>query len=328
MPDPITFADRVDFDAIQSLARAVLAQLSPLTGTRATATLRIVNATGDAVVLPPNVYLVPVVGNDRADDLLFKTARDPATALAHNQGGNWTVPDGTSEGVIVTSNVGGARHNLAAGTPVLFDPPIEGLTATLATPGVGGTDAAIVRRANYFEELDGARLERDLHAARVNTLPGVVIVWSSSEPAEGRTSGLSQGSTRIADGVRIFRETFDLFVIAASLGGDERRRNAGLVALQAVTRLLTDQRANRDGEALAAIGGLEIVGRDRFARSERTYAYRLQLRVSRLDTITPNVDPASYPQWLTTQLDVALPGREAPEPDAPLTLWSGVVDMT
>jgi hypothetical protein len=327
LPPAVDFAGRVDFDAIGSLARALLAQLSPLTGTRATATLRIVNDSGGIVVVPANTYLVPVVGNERADELAFKTTRDPITARAHGQGGNWTVLQGNRVRVRVQSNLGGVRHNLPAGTRMLFDPPIEGLTATLFNDASGGTDSSLLRRATYYEELDGARIERDLQNARVHSLPGVVLIWAGSAPAEGRTVGLEQGSTRASFEQRVMRETFELFVVAGNMGGDSSRRSDGLVTLQAVTRMLTDQVSNLDGELLAVVGSLEILGRERFERGQRTYVYRMQVRCSRLDTLLPNVDPGDYPQWAVAHVDVALPGREDPEPTAPLTTASEDVEI-
>ena len=57
--------------------------------------------------------------------------------------GDWEITDTGAE-VDVFSNLGGTRHNLPAGTPLLLDPPVPGLVAhpspLLTTALDGGTD--------------------------------------------------------------------------------------------------------------------------------------------------------------------------------------------
>lgn len=309
----------IDFDILESLARAILGQLAPLTGTRGTGTATVSNPTGAAIELDPNMFLLPVVNDELADDLVFKVAPNPATALPFSEGGAWTIPPGGSLSVAVKSNLGGARHNLAAGTVLRFDPLLDGLdeTATLDADITDGADrpGLCLRRAVYYEDLDAAAIERDIAAGRLSQLPGAMLVWTQSTPAEGRTAGTNQGSTRIADGVRMFTENYRLFVVSASLASDGRRRAEGARIMQAITRMLTDQQVTNDGEKLTAMGSLEILNRSRFVRNEKHYVYAMTLRVNRTVVRT---DTRTFVPWLRTHLQQALPGRDAPEPTTPL----------
>lgn len=315
MPTP------VDFDVIEALARAILGQLAPLTGDRGTGTVTVTNPSGAPVELDPNMFLLPVVHGELADDLVFKVDRNPATTLPHGTGGAWTIPPGGSAPVAIKSNLGGARHNLPAGTVFRFDPLLEGLdeTATLVGAITDAADRAglCLRRAVYYEELDAAAIERDIAGGRLAQLPGVMLVWQQSLPAEGRTAGTNQGSTRLADGIRVFTENYRLFVVSASLASDSRRRGEGLRILQATTRLLTDQQVTTDGEQLTSMGSLEILNRSRFVRGEKHYVYAMTLRCNR---VVSRTDTRSFVPWLRTSLEQALPGRQAPEPTTPLVV--------
>jgi hypothetical protein len=323
-------ATPIDFDAIEALARAILGQLSPLTGTRGTGTVTVTNPTGAAVQLDRNMFLLPVIGAgapeggaELADDLAFKVAGNPATALPYNKGGHWIIPAGGSLPVAIQSNLGGARHNLPAGTLFRFDPvPFElDPTATLVAAITDGADRSegqlAVQRAVYYEELDAAQIQRDIAGGRLARLPGIMLVWTQSTPVEGRTATTNQGSTRLADGIRAFAENFRLFVISSSLAGDRRRRSEGLRIMQAATRLLNDQQVTTDGEQLTSMGSLEVQNRGRYARGEQHYIYQITLRVNRIYT---REDTRAFMPWLRTHLQQALPGRAAPEPTTPLVV--------
>lgn len=324
----------IDFDVIEQLARAVFGQLLPLTGTRGTGTITVTNETDEDVELCQNMYLLPVVGSvDRSDalgvigpelaeDLVFKTAPNPATVEPHNQGGSWTIPANGSLSVAIRSNLGGARHNLPAGTIFRFDPPLDGLAieAPLEADIDDGADKATepaLHRAVYYEDLDATAIERDIHGGRLAQLPGAMLVWRQSTPAEGRTAGTNQGSTRLADGVRGFFENYRLFVIVGHHSTDGRRRSSGLRLMQAVTLLLTDQQRTDDGEQLSGVGSLEILGRSRLVRGPSFYVYEIPFRVNR---VIRRVETRVFVPWLRTDLEMALPGRTAPEPTTPATI--------
>jgi hypothetical protein len=317
MPTPL------DYDVIEALARAILGQLAPLTGTRGTGTMTVSNPSGAGVELDPNMCLLPVVHDELADDLVFKVAPNPATVLPHGKGGAWTIPPGGSLSVAVRSNLGGARHNLLAGTRLRFDPLITDLDdeATLDADITDAADRAegelALRRAVYYEDMDPAAVEDDIAGGRLSQLPGLMLVWTQSTPYEGRTAGTNQGSTRLADGIRGFAENYRLFVVSSSVAGSGKRRSEGLRLMQAITRLLTDQQVTTDGEQLTNLGSLELLNRSRFVRGERHYVYAMTLRVNRVISRT---DTRTFLPWLRTRLQQALPGREAPEPTTPLTV--------
>lgn len=315
----------IDHDVIEQLGRSLFGQLSPLTGTRGTGQVTVVNSTGSAIVLPKNMYLLPVKGTialELADDLVFKTRANPATLREHGQGGDWTIPANSSLAVGIWSNLGGARHNLPAGTLFYWDPPLVGLPPTVTllaniTDGVDKPDDPVIQRAVYYEQLSAASLQSDLHKGRLSQLPGVILTWEQSTPLEGRASGANQGSTRPYDTVRIFAENYRLFVVVGSYQGDKQRRSSGLVLMQAITRLISDQVMTRDYETLCNLGSLEILNRQRFTRDDRTYVYSLAFRLNRS---IKRLEERDFNQWLKTREQATLPGRPSPEPTSPIEL--------
>jgi hypothetical protein len=313
-------ADDITVNHIERLARAILAQLAPLTGARATG---VVSVTANSVPgdhrLPANSYLLPVVGGQLRHDLAFKVQPNPATT-----DGAWECDTSETTNVPVTSNVGGKRHNVPADAQFRFDPPVAGFqpTATLEGAMTGGSNTgALAKSVAFFEDLDVSDPSQDLFAAMVE-LPGLLLIWTGSEPAEGTTAGLRQGSTRQQRGARIIRESFQLYVVSGRLGSDSNRRQEGLVLMQAATRLLTDHMQNRDGEQLSTAGaGLEVNERRRVDRGQQAYLYMIGLRTNQ--TLL-SFDERTFNVWERTRFELALPAREDPEPTAPF----GVVDAT
>jgi hypothetical protein len=309
-------AEPIILDSLTLLGRALLACLTPASGVRATGTI---TATAGAaeIEIPKNTYLLPVVGGKMRDDLVFKTSD------------SWTLPaNATESGIPITSNIGGARHNLPDGTRFRFDPPLVGvdLTATLDAAITNGSDEGqIVRTAVFFEELDTGNPTEDLFAAKVGE-GGVMLVWTNSDPVDGTMAGLRQGATRATRAARFWRENFVLYVVASGLGGDEARRKPGRLIMQAVTRLLTDRHQNDDGEQLSSVGaGVEITSRARLGRNDRHYIYAMTLRANQ--TLQPGVDARTFERWTTTHYRGELPGREAPEPIQDLEVVDAVDPM-
>lgn len=301
-------------NTIELLGRAILAQLSPLTGTRATGAVT-ATATAAAAV-PANTYLLPIVGGQLRDDLVFKTVGDYSLAA----------PEARSLGII--SNVGGARHNLPAGTVFRFATPIEGLepTATLDADMLDGSGAdALVKAVSFFEDLDATNTSEDIFAGMLTEFPALMLAWQESTPVEGVVAGLRQGGNRVARNVRGFRESFVLYIIAGRLASSARRRQEGLLILDAVTALLMDQQSNDDGEVLSTIGsGVELGNRTRYKRGPNHYIYAVRLSVNQTRVA---VDRRVFKKWLTSSIGGSVPGREAPEPTAPLEDVPIVVDM-
>jgi len=296
-------------NTIERLGRALFATLAPATGVRATGTIT-ATAGPVNVEIPRNTYLLPVVGGSLREDLVYKTTEA------------FTLVAGTTEaGIPITSNVGGARHNLPAGTVFRFDPPCGGVSATATLDAAvldASDDGQLIESVGFYEDLQSADPSQDLFAAKVADA-GVLLVWTQSEPVEGGMAGLRQGATRATRAARFWRESFVMYVVASRLSGDTRRRQSGQIILQAVTRLLTDRHQNDDGETLSTIGaGVEITHRARLGRSERHYIYALQIRVNQ--TLEPVLAARAFTLWLHTHYVGALPGRLPPEPTEPLVI--------
>lgn len=306
-------AEPLILDSIEQLGRALLATLAPATGVRATGTVTATAGSAE-VEIPRNSYLMPVVNGKMRDDLLFKTRA------------SWTLAaDATEAGIPIISNVGGARHNLPAGTVLRFDPVLEGVErdVTLDADMTSGSDSGqLIRTVGFWEELDLSAPSPDLFAAKIGD-SGAMLVWTQSDPVEGSMSGLRQGAARATRNARIWRESFVLYVVAARIASDNDRRQKGKLILQAVTRLLTDRHQNDDGEQLSTIGaGVEITNRARLGRSDKHYIYALTLRVNQ--TLEAGLSTREYLVWERTRYRGALPEREPPEPIQDLT----IVDAT
>lgn len=311
---------------IERSARALLAQLKVLTGSRSSGPVR-VKATAGVVELPPNAYLVPTIQGQRRDDLPFKVAFNPSTVTEHLQGGAWTIPTGAGgAAVTVVSNLGGgAILDLPAGTKLRFEPLVEGVVeeAVVEPGGLSGAATGILRDVVTYEDLLSAQVERDLFAAKVGNLPAACLVWRGAQRAEGLTAGIRQGATRKGRGRAIYRHRWELFLIAGKADGDHQRRRQGVILLQAARRLLQDRMRNDDGEQLSvASTGVEIEGMARFVRSRSSYIYVLTLRTLATFRSGP-YDQRTFAPWLETRTKIA---AAAEPPDLPAEL--PVVDAT
>lgn len=288
-------------------ARAILAAAQPTTGDRASGTVA-VTTTGSEVVLPRNSVLLPVLNGQIRNELIFKT--DKGT---HLQNGcpkySWLIPAGGAS-VSVISNVGGARHNLPAGTVLRWDPPITGLspTATVEAPGfAGGADPTFfggLKSAVVYEQFGGPSPSLEIFRSRMNLLPGMMVVWDGSEPADGAaTNQLERGSSRAGRDSLLFREKFLILVIVNRKDSDDKRRDEGLEALDSLTEWLTD-RQSVDGLVFSTPTGAQI--RERFRLSgdslvyQEHYIYGMRLSVVRAYT---RRDARSYNDWLSTRID-------------------------
>jgi hypothetical protein len=276
-------------NAIESLGRAIFAVLTPITGARAVGFVLVTAGAAD-VTVPRNSYLMPIVGGQLRDDLLYKTI-EPVTILA-----------GQTAPVAITSNVGGSRHNQLDGSVLRFDPPLPGVLPAVTAAGAitGGDDVgALLKALVVFEDVEEAEAAADGFAAKVGDSPAAVLSWVESEPVDGTSAGMRTATTRVSRGKKLYRENFVLYVRAGHLGSDHLRRREGVVLIQAITQLLSDRMQNDDGEQLvSAGGGLEVTSRAKLGRGPTHYLYGLRVRA--VQTIE-RFDTRSFGSWTSTR---------------------------
>lgn len=333
--------------SIKRLQRAVFAQLAPLTGSRATGTVRVVAlAGGGDVVLQPNTYLLPVVNGEALDVRLYKVAPNPATltggslADGHWSGGEWTIPDGDELTVDVQSNVGGADQNLPAGTRLTFDPPESGLepTALVQTAITNGSNTnalvgdAVLKRLVFWQTMNSGKAASEFFKASAGEFPAMLMVWLRSQTLQGRTSGGTQGNTRIGRGERAFREGFQCFFGSGNYGSADQRRDEAYRAMELATVLLSDQQQNADQEQLSSLGaGVEITQRSLAVAGKEHFIYVVEFEVNQ---VISKLERRTFGPWNKTRYVEKLPGRPAevpplvpPEPTGKLTIVDAVDDM-
>lgn len=329
----------IDFDTIGQLGRAIFAQLAPMTGSRASGTVTLTNETGSDIDVPPNTYFRPVVGGEARGHRLFKTAPNPATitagsvAIGQWSGGEWTIPASGSLAVSILSNVGGADQNLPADAELDLIRPIAGITtrSTVDAAITNGTNAsslvgpAQLRRFVLWEQFQSAQSAADFFRAGAGEFPALLLVWTQSQTLQGRTSGGRQGSTRGGRGERFFRESFSAYIGTGLAGSADARRSQGLTAVQVATRLLTDKQNNRDMEPLSTMGaGVEITNRALAVAGQAHYVYSFDFEVN---SVLSKLEERNFGDWNVNAIEASLPGREAPEPTAVITLIDTEDDM-
>jgi hypothetical protein len=302
-----TFED-VDDQEIERLARAIQAQLHPLTGGRSRGTAMVTPTGATPVVLPPNLYAIPVsAAADKPSEhptMVVKVDFNPATEQPHKQGGDWTVAPATPLQVSFVANSGGARFNIInTGWKLRFDPPVPGLepTAMVNSLWSGGVDG-IVKACSIYEDADDTG---NLFGAGVGNFPAIIISWINEETVEGRTAGVSQGRTRANRNTRSYYEDFVLYVVSTSLVGGGIRRREGLRIMAGVRNCLTDHAMNDDGEPLVAFGtGVEVMQGSRVAAEPKAWIYAVRARLS---TTVSRVDTREWQPWNKFKFEASLP---------------------
>jgi hypothetical protein len=296
---------------IERLGRAMCAQLSLLTGTRAEG-VALVKATGAPVALPQNTYAVPITSTAN-EQFPVKTMPNPATAEAHLQGGDWTV---TAAGLPVRfrANVGGAMGNWPAGTRLRFVPEVPGLEveAIVQAPGFEGGVTGPVKQVVVYDDFPSADLAKAMFQGKVQGMPALVLAWVGSAPIEGRTAGISQGATRKARGVRAYFENFVLYTLCSDSTSGETRRKIALEITEAARAVLGDHKVNIDGERISGLGtGLEILSSARMPKKEQALPMLTNLRVV---SVRRRVDVRTFEEWQWTRYK-AFKEAVAPDPD-------------
>jgi len=315
----VTTWEQVKGGRLELHARAIQAQLAPLFGTRATGRALVKRATGGGEVeLPPNEYAVPLITTTLESvrpNNLVKVAFNPLTERPHKQGGAWTIPD-DDDGIEVTfvAQVGGTTWAaITAGQRLRWDPPVPGLEPEMVVTQsfTGGARAADQAAMTVIDlEIDDARSLLD---AKLGAFPAIVVGWIGSEPVEGRTAGMRQGSTRKRRDVRAYHEAFSLYIVSTSAEGHGRRRRLQEL-VEACRNVLSDRSMNDDGELLSSVGtGLEILTASaRAAQSPNVTVGLVQLRAV---TTLQRVDARTWNRWETLTVGASLPAST--DPDAP-----------
>lgn len=311
-------------------ARDLMAVIAPTTGTRATGKI-IVTPNGTApTVIRRNQCLIPMVNGDARESLLFKVAEGPNDDP--DPKGSWTVAPGGSS-VDVFSVLGGKRHNLPRGTQFKLDPlPVENLNPVVTlqstiTDGAEPLHFGGVKSVVQFESLGGASLDLDAYRSQIGQLPGIIIVWDGSEPADGTTqSSIERGRTRIGTRRSLWKERFNLFVITKRMDSDHMRRSEGLQILDDITEWLTDRQAV-DGQVFSSPAGIQVRGRGRVigpsAQYQQLYVYVLQLSVTRL---LQQRDEREWNDWLLTHNEFLTFQKD--DQDNRLIIVNQDIDMT
>jgi len=304
--------------SVIEVGRDIMAACAPTTGTRATGVVLIrTRGTSGPVYLPRNWALIPVVNRSLREDLLFKVGEGPESAEYPNgkrvkasedepDAGSWWVIQPAGTLVTIHSLLGGKRHNLPKGTKFILDPENSSLEVecelqAAITDGADPTHFGGCMGIMQFEQLQGPTATLDAFRSELGALPGIVVVWSGSQPADGTTqSTLDRGASRAGVRMQLFKEMFDLYVISKRLDSGPMRRAEGLKLLDDVTKWLTDVQSV-DGQIFSTPNGVQIRGRGRVATNnpefQSLYIYLLQLSVTCL--FTP-YDVRTYSPWLRT----------------------------
>lgn len=270
--------------------RALLAQLAPLTGTRATAPA-VAGSVTDDVSVPRSTYLVPIRDGEERPELVFKTAEDVTLT-----------PAGVPFSLI--SNSGGARHNLRADTELRWDPPIAGTrnTVRLAAPASGGTDPApggalsVVR----FDEMRTGQAGKDLFASAITQTPAFVLVWAGDRLA----------SEPLRRGAWLYDQTHVLYCVSSD-ARDAKRRTEARRLLHHARELFLGRSRNGDGELLTSKGSVTVESAEHIARSQTRGVFALTLKTN---CLLERREDRSFPFLSAVHLTETAPGTGADLP--------------
>lgn len=248
-------------------AFSIMGLMLPLTGTRATGNVRL-RATGSDVVITSKEprYLYPVVEGAMAPERIYKTAGDVTVTSA---AGGTLVP--------VRSLVGGALHNLEAGTPVRM---VEGLLdnqdglevddASMVVQAGGLTGAVTredfggVKRVVLHEEIGPADVAQQLFLAKLGHFPAIVCTWDSASETE-----LAVRASRH------FPMRWSFFVVVSRTDSSARRRGEGLRIMGDVMETITDRCETEDREVFSSPRRLQVNGARRLVSAPSSFVYQV-----------------------------------------------------
>jgi hypothetical protein len=303
--------------SILETMRLVQACCQPITGERATGAIVLKSATAGNVAVPRGRYLFPMVNGKVDHSRAFKTMASNA------QGDPWSVtPAGTA--VAIHSNIGGARHNLPAGTRFVIDQPLRpDLVAQpiLQTPTVGGDDPVGDLALFNFVSFDyfGSQPSLELFQSAIGgRFPAAIMFWEESEPSDGQTTSAVTRPTHRGAGNASYSELFEILVVSSRADSEHERRAQALRILDELTALLIDRQAV-DGVGMSSPGGIHIRGRYRvpgetqFYKAFQVYGLRISVQVTYVKR-----DLREYAELRRFRIDA--PREDHPAADLPLVV--------
>lgn len=274
--------------------RQCAAVLQPLTGERATGTVRLVS-TPATLAVPAGTYMFPVHVSDAGSDMLrpalvFQTAADVVAT-----------PAGVD--VAVFSVVGGIAHHAPAGTVFrLAEPMSADIASAVATTAIAGATSPAgplaVKEIHVFEQLTAGSQAAQLFYSKLRAFPAIVLVWEATGAAQD-----------IGPNVRLRPDRWTAHIVVSRLDVGELRAEQGLNIMDAVEVLLGRRRIV-DGQPFTS-ADVEIVGRARLAIADTTYIYSVSFQTW---SGVPRRDDREFKAWLKTSITL----RTTP-PDPSLT---------
>lgn len=298
---------------ILNTARHIMALMQPVTGDRATGVVTVTSTPGNIVSIPRNTFAFPVIDGRVRPELIFKVDEGP------EEDGSWSVIE-TGTAITFISNIGGVRHNIPAGTPIYFDPPIANLVMTLPVADSdfsGATDADYfsgVKDMAIYETFGGPIFQADLRRGSITKFPCIIITWVSGEPADGVTTSQTHRETRAGTGRALYKDTYAITVISSRADSDHSRRHEGLEIIDTISRLIVD-RQSVDEEPFSNPSGLQIRSFSRENGPQEFYKkfYMYTIMVS-AERNLQQLYPRTYADWLLAIMNVYKP-QDPPLPN-------------
>lgn len=270
-----------------------------------------VKSTAGTVTLPKNTYAMPIINRQVQTDLIMKVGTGPNTDKS------WSV---TVAGISVSavSNIGGIRHNIPINTPLVFDPPVDGIASAVTSAAwVGGADPTgqeALHSAVLYEHMAGTL--SDLVAKSAATaFPALVLAWAGSDPASGSSTSTLNKRGTMASAQTLIQDSFLASLFVSRLESDAMRRSDGLALIDRISSLWTDRRSV-DEQVFSGPAGTMIQRRMRVANLgeayQRFHCYQLAVALTRTlqreDTRTYNEFDHALINGISPQVPV-LPGQ-------------------
>ena len=282
------------FASTAERAIALLGCLRQLTGMRSSGAMTVTALAGTPTV-PINAFLFPVLTGSGGGKQIDYSA--PMRCAETKQ----VSTSGTS--VQVTSLLGGARHNLVAGTELVWFPSVAGVAqrAVVTAGGLtGGTDEASelgLKSVVWFEEPVGAVLAEDLLRAAIRSTPCAILSWLGTDP-----NYYARGN-----GITTRTDKWVFTIVVNRQDAAYQRGYQGLTIVDFVEAMLLD-RSSIDGALISAFP-IRVKGRQPINAGVNHYAYAVSFEtaVTVSSIFDPSIADSSLPagahDWLHTQYE-------------------------